>query len=96
MTDIQITPAATPPTNGTAEKFRKLSEGLESTFLAEMLKHAKFAEPPESFGGGIGEDQFASFLRQAVADKISATGGIGLAETIFSSLISSTRGDAHD
>jgi peptidoglycan hydrolase FlgJ len=59
---------------------------LESVFLAEMLRHAGSARTPESFGGGMGEDQFASFLRQAQADAIVRKGGIGLAEHLFNSL----------
>jgi hypothetical protein len=35
---------------------------LEATFLAEMLKAAGFGKTRDSFGGGEGEDQFASFL----------------------------------
>jgi hypothetical protein len=51
-----------------------------------MLRHAGSARPPESFGGGAGEDQFASFLRKAQADAIVRKGGIGLAEALFENL----------
>jgi Rod binding domain-containing protein len=67
-------------------KLRDAAEKLESTFLAEMLKSAGFGKPRESFGGGTGEDQFGSFLRQAQADEIVKAGGIGLAERLFESL----------
>ena len=67
-------------------RLREVSIKLEATFLAEMLKSAGLGETPEGFGGGAGEDQFASFLRQAQAEKIAERGGIGLAETIFESL----------
>jgi flagellar protein FlgJ len=40
---------------------------LEATFLAEMLKAAGFGEARDTFGGGEGEDQFASFLVQEQA-----------------------------
>lgn len=69
------------------DKIRDVSEALEANFLAEMLKSAKFGETPESLGGGIGEDQFASFLRQAQADEMAAAGGIGLADAIFNALV---------
>jgi len=65
---------------------RAAADRLEATFLAEMLKAAKFGEPPPEFGGGIGEDQFASFLRNAQSDEMVAAGGIGLAEQLFRSL----------
>lgn len=59
---------------------------LEATFLAEMLKIAGFGKSSESFGGGAGEDQFASFLVQAQAERLVERGGIGLAETFFEAL----------
>lgn len=65
---------------------RDLAQDLEASFLAEMLKHAGLGETPDGFGGGIGEDQFASMLRDLQAKEIAANGGIGLAEAIFKSL----------
>jgi peptidoglycan hydrolase FlgJ len=59
---------------------------LEGVFLAEMLRHAGVGKLPESFGGGAGEDQFASFLREAQAKAIVRKGGIGLAEHLFEAL----------
>ena len=41
---------------------------------------------PESFGGGAGEQQFASYLRQAQADEMAKGGGIGLAEALFEAM----------
>lgn len=59
---------------------------LETTFLAEMLKSAGLGEMPDAFGGGVGEEQFASFLREEQARSMVLTGGIGLAETIFEAM----------
>jgi Rod binding domain-containing protein len=59
---------------------------LEATFLAEMLKAAGFGKAREGFGGGNGEDQFASFLVQEQANAMVEAGGIGLAENLFHSL----------
>jgi len=42
----------------------QVAKDLETAFLSEMLKSIGFGEIPESFGGGAGEDQFASFLRE--------------------------------
>ena len=69
------------------EKLRDLSEQLEAQFLSEMLKGAGFGDAPEAFGGGVGEEQFASFLREQRALAMSKAGGIGLAEAIFNSLV---------
>lgn len=59
---------------------------LEATFLAEMLASAKLGATPEAFGGGPGEEQFASFLRLEQARNMVAAGGIGLAESLFDAL----------
>ncbi|MEN8893032.1 rod-binding protein [Planktotalea arctica] len=52
---------------------------LEAVFLTEMLKIAGVGKVPETFGGGAGEDQFASFLREAQAKEMVRAGGLGLA-----------------
>lgn len=62
------------------------AEELEAAFLAEMLSHAGFGAARDSFGGGIGEEQFASFLRSEQAGAMVKRGGIGLAEHFFRSL----------
>lgn len=73
------------PINKDAD-LRDVARKLEATFLAEMLKSAGFGSPRESFGGGAGEEQFASFLRQAQAEEMVKQGGIGLAESLFEAL----------
>ncbi|MGB3177448.1 MAG: rod-binding protein [Albidovulum sp.] len=69
------------------DALRDVAEAMEAQFLAEMLKSAGFGEARDSFGGGIGEEQFSSFLRQEQARSMARTGGIGLAESIFQSLV---------
>ena len=65
---------------------RDAARALEASFLAVMLKSAGFGEGRDAFGGGTGEDQFASFLVQAQAEKMVEAGGIGLAESLFEAL----------
>lgn len=60
---------------------------LEAAFLTEMLSHAGLNTESESFGGGTGEEQFASFLRAEQAKLIVEKGGVGLAEMIFKSMV---------
>jgi Rod binding domain-containing protein len=57
---------------------RTAARELETTFLAEMLKSAGFGTQENSFSGGPGERQFASFQREAVAREMVEAGGIGL------------------
>lgn len=81
----QSTPA---PTSGTNEHaLRQAAQELEVSFLAEMLKSAGFGKPRESFGGGAGEDQFASFLRKEHARAMVQAGGIGLSESFYQALV---------
>jgi Rod binding domain-containing protein len=59
---------------------------LEATFLSEMLKSAGVGEARGDFGGGAGEEQFGSFLRDAQALEMAKSGGIGLAESLFEAM----------
>ena len=63
------------------------AEELEATFLSEMLAHSGLGEMQGSFGGGQGEAQFSSFLREEQAKLIVRHGGLGLAELIFNAMV---------
>lgn len=79
--------AANPPPPVIREaKLRDAAESLEASFLSEMLKAAGVGRPPSAFGGGAGEDQFASLLVDAQARAMVSAGGIGLAEVIYHAL----------
>lgn len=89
MTDPIRGPGLTGTTRHTDDsqaKLRQLSQDLEATFLAEMLAYAGLGETDDSFGGGTGERQFASFLRQEQATAMVKAGGIGLAESLFQAM----------
>jgi len=81
----EIAPTAFPNGNR-VQQLRQAAEKMEAAFLSEMLKAAGVGKPQDSFGGGIGEEQFASFLRDAQAEGMVRAGGIGLAETLFHAL----------
>jgi len=74
------------PVSQKDDQLRELSQKLEATFLSEMLKSAGFGKSRDSMGGGIGEEQFSSFMIQKHADAMAQAGGIGLAEHLFNSL----------
>lgn len=86
ITGTTPTAAASPPTTKDA-KLWKVSQSLEANFLAEMLKSAGLGKSREGFGGGVGEDQFSSFLVREYSEATVAAGGIGLAESIYRSLV---------
>ncbi len=79
--------APTPRTDSARDAILRVKANeLEAAFLSEMLSYTGMDKAADSFGGGHGEEQFASFLRQEHAKAIVATGGIGLAEQLFQSL----------
>jgi Rod binding domain-containing protein len=60
----------------TAQKF-------ESSFLSVMLGQMfEGTDAPSPFGGGPGEAMFKSFLTEAMAKKMSDSGGIGVAASV--------------
>ena len=78
-----------PPQNDTA--MRESARKLEAAFLSSMLQAAGVGAARENLGGGVGEEQFTSFLVQATAEQMVARGGIGLAESLFHAM--KTRAD---
>ncbi|MCC7320145.1 MAG: rod-binding protein [Rubellimicrobium sp.] len=71
------------PPDSTEGRLRAAATRLEAAFLAEMLKQAGLGQAPQGFGGGAGEERFASFLIEAQATELATAGGIGLAETLY-------------
>ena len=69
------------------EKLKEVAIALEASFLTEMLKYAGHGESRSSFGGGEGEDAFASLLVREQATLLAESGGIGLAEQIIDSMM---------
>lgn len=73
-------------------ELRQAAVALEASFLSEMLKAANMEGGAESFGGGVGEEQFTSFLTEARAQVFAERGGIGLAEKLYESMLRSELG----
>ena len=71
---------------------RQAALALEASFLSEMLKSAGFGSQVSTFSGGAGEDQFASFHREAIAERMVHAGGIGLAEHFFKAMMEAKDG----
>ena len=90
MTNLKAIPVhiSTPADLQTQQnsKLRDAANSLEASFLAEMLKAAGLSKTRDTFGGGAGEEHFASFLAEAHAKTLVESGGIGLAESIFNAL----------
>ena len=94
MPPLTVTAAPPPPIDPARRALMmEKARALETAFLSEMLSHAGLGATEGAFSGGIGEEQFASFLREAQARAIVDNGGIGLAETLFRSLARSDHAD---
>lgn len=90
-----VTPSTglpSPAPSADSSEMKKVAQELESTFLAEMLKSAGFGKQPESFNGGVGEEQFSSFLVRAQADAMVRAGGLGLTEIFVKSMMEAENG----
>lgn len=68
----------TAPRSGATHAPRS-DDRLEQAFLEEMLKYAGPKPAQGAFGGGIGEDQFSSFLAQEYATILAESLDFGLA-----------------
>jgi hypothetical protein len=68
-------------------QIEKAAQELEATFLAEVMKSAGLGKSSEFGGGGVGEDQFASFMVMEHARAMARNGGIGLAEMFVKSMM---------
>lgn len=55
---------------------------LSQMFLEEMLKHAGPGPISGAFSGGVGEEQFASFLTREHADILSRRLDLGFAASL--------------
>ncbi len=84
---IDLNPS--PPARATPAQdaaLRAAADAYEAAFLAEMLKPMGAASARETFGGGVGEAQYGTFLLEEEARAMVRQGGIGLRESIFEAL----------
>ena len=86
MTPVSPLAGLRPVALNTPDPLMAAAHELEATFLSEMLASAQLGAAPGAFGGGPGEEQFASFLRLEQARGMVAAGGIGLAESLFEAM----------
>lgn len=62
---------------------RAAADRLEQAFLEEMLKYCGPKPASGAFGGGVGEDQFGSFLTQEYAAAMAARVDLGFAHRVI-------------
>lgn len=80
--------AAQPAPAGTADLARRghiadTARNFEASFLSIMLQQMfEGLETSAPFGGGPGEAMFKSFLTEAMAEQMTRSGGVGVADTV--------------
>ncbi|TVQ54496.1 MAG: hypothetical protein EA355_11755 [Rhodobacteraceae bacterium] len=74
-------------------ELRAVSEAFEAAFLQQMLQHTGLGRTPEAFGGGPGEEAFASLMVEQQAKDMAARGGLGVAEHVFAALLRREEGN---
>jgi murein DD-endopeptidase MepM/ murein hydrolase activator NlpD len=79
MTKIDFDPSL--PHAARPDDRRRAAAGIESYFLRQML--AELAKTGGASGGGFAANTFDEMLQGAIADKIAAAGGIGLADKLM-------------
>ncbi|TDW38871.1 rod binding protein [Roseinatronobacter bogoriensis subsp. barguzinensis] len=80
-------PPAARPSDQPTPQMKQAAQEFEAAILSELLKAAGAGQSRTEFGGGEGEEQFASLLLDAQAKQIAAAGGIGFAEMALRGLM---------
>ncbi len=68
------------------KKLREACRGFESAFLQKLMVQMRATVPKDGLLHGPYEDQYLSMFDQALADKLAESGGVGLADMMFSQL----------
>lgn len=64
------------------------AQDFESQFISSMFQSMfKGLKTDETFGGGQGEEMFRSLLVDQYSQEMANSGGIGLADTVYSEII---------
>lgn len=64
-------------------KIQETARAFETSFLSTMIQQMFVGLKTDGpFGGGPGEEMFRSFLTDAMARKITQSGGIGVADSV--------------
>ena len=91
LTAAVIPPTLIPPAAGAQSaaelakrgQIKQTAQKFEASFLSVMLQQMfEGTDTAAPFGGGPGEAMFKSFLSEAMANKIAARGGVGLAASV--------------
>ena len=77
-----LKPLPNPQDAVTREKIAKASKDFEASYLSIMLGQMFQGVGEGEFSGGQGEAMFKSFMMDAMARKMTNTGGVGLSAPV--------------
>ncbi len=68
-------------------KLKKACDGMESSFLRQMLSEMrKTVDETKTGGDDTGSDTYKGMLDDALADRLAAKGTLGISKTVFHSM----------
>ena len=66
----------------------KAAQDFEAVFLGQMLAQMyQGIEAKAPFGGGFAEATYRSLMHQEIGKQMAATGGVGIAESVYAEMI---------
>ena len=85
---LTATPEITAAEMAKRGDIKETAQKFEAAFMSIMIQQM-FAglETSGPFGGGDGEKTFRSFMTEAMANQMTKSGGIGLADTVMGEML---------
>lgn len=68
------------------DRLRKQTKAVEAIFLKDLLSAMRRTVPENKMGSGWGSDILKDLTDQALADRLSLAGSIGISDLLFKSL----------
>ena len=77
-----------PQTTGDPAKARAAAEEFEAFFIGQFFEHMFSGIRTDGmFGGGQGENVYRSMMMQEYGKAVAKSGGIGIADTVYKSIL---------
>lgn len=68
------------------DRLRKQTKAVEAMFLKDLLSAMRRTVPENKMGSGYGSDILKDLTDQALADRLSLSGSIGISDLLFKNL----------
>jgi Rod binding domain-containing protein len=82
---------------GSPEQAREVARQFEEVFLSQLFDQMSMGLKTDGvFGGGPGEGIYRSFLNNAIAQEVSRSGGLGIADAVYREILKLQEAKGHD